>query len=70
MFQIIIAIWVLAGTILIDDMSFEINGLSIFDQVMIMLLLTVFAPAIWITQFVADIVGAICEKGEEIDDDG
>lgn len=58
---------------LIDDMSFVIERLSIFAQVMVMLVLTVFAPAIWITQLAEDLInifaGADWDK-EDIDDDG
>ena len=62
------AIWVLAGVILIDDMNIMNDDLSIFAQVMIMLVLTIFAPAIWLTQFAEEIINFIA--GDDFDDDG
>lgn len=61
-------IWVLAGVILIDDMNPIIEELSIFAQVMVMLVLTIFAPAIWLTQFAEEILDFIA--GDGFDDDG
>ena len=63
------AIWVLAGAMLIDDMSFIIDELSISAQVIVMLVLTIFAPAIWLTQFAEEIIELIAGEGS-FDDDG
>lgn len=60
-------IWILAGTMLIDDMSFIIDDLSIFAQVMVMLVLTIFAPVIWLTLLAEDIINFIIGG---FDDDG
>ena len=65
------AIWVLAGVILIDDLSVTINKLSTFAQLMVMFVLTIFAPAIWLTQFAEEIIDFIAGDGwEGFDDDG
>ncbi len=65
------AIWVIAGVMLIDDLSSMIEELSIFAQVMVMLVLTIFAPAIWLTQFAEEIIDFIAGDGwEGFDDDG
>ena len=53
------AIWILAGAMLIDDMSFIIDELTIFAQVIVMLVLTVFAPVIWLTLLAEDIINFI-----------
>ena len=71
MLQLIIAIWVIAGVKLIDDMSIVIEELSVFAQVMVMLVLTIFAPAIWLTQFAEEIIDLLAGDGwEGFDDDG
>lgn len=67
--QIIIAIWVLMGAYLIDSMSSVIDELSIFAQVIVMLLLTLFAPAIFATEFVEELIELIAGEGC-FDDDG
>ena len=67
--QIILAIWVLAGAYLIDSMSSMIDELSIFAQVIVMLLLTLFAPAIFATEFVEELIELIAGEGC-FDDDG
>ena len=67
MLQLIMIIWILAGTMLIDDMSFIIDDLSIFAQVMVMLVLTIFAPVIWLTLLAEDIINFIIGG---FDDDG
>lgn len=68
MFGVLI-LWILAGVILIYDMNSQIEQLSVFAQVMVMLLLTVFAPVIFITGFVEDLIEWIA--GEDVfDDDG
>ena len=65
------AIWIIAGVKLIDDLSIVIEDLSIFAQVMVMLVLTIFAPAIWLTQFAEEIIDLIAGDGwEGFDDDG
>lgn len=65
------AIWVLAGVMLIDDLNSMIEELSIFAQVMVMLVLTIFAPAIWLTQFAEEIIDFIAGDGwEGFNDDG
>jgi O-antigen/teichoic acid export membrane protein len=65
------AIWIIAGVKLIDDLSIMIEDLSIFAQVMVMLVLTIFAPAIWLTQFAEEIIDLIAGDGwEGFDDDG
>ena len=63
------AIWVIAGVMLIDDLSSMIEELSIFAQVMVMLVLTIFAPAIWLTQFAEAAIELIAGEGC-FDDDG
>lgn len=60
-------IWILAGAMLVDDMSFIIDDLSIFAQVMVMLVLTIFAPVIWLTLLAEDIINFIIGG---FDDDG
>lgn len=60
-------IWILAGTMLIDDMSFIMDELSIFAQVMVMIVLTIFAPVIWLTLLAEDIINFIIGG---FDDDG
>ena len=60
-------IWILAGAMLIDDMSFIVDDLSIFAQVMVMLVLTIFAPVIWLTLLAEDIINFIIGG---FDDDG
>ena len=67
--QLIMAIWVLAGAQLIDDMNSVIDELSIPAQVIIMLLLTLFAPAIYATEFVEELIELIAGEGC-FDDDG
>ena len=67
--QIIIAIWVLMGAYLIDSMSSVIDELSIFAQVIVMLLLTLFAPAIFATELVEELIELIAGEGC-FDDDG
>ena len=62
-------IWIIAGVALIDDMSFMIDELTTFAQVMVMLVLTIFAPAIWLTQFAEEIIELIAGGGC-FDDDG
>ncbi len=69
MLQILIAIWVLLGALLIDDLSSMIDELSVSAQVMVMLLLTIFAPAIYATQFVEELIELIAGEGC-FDDDG
>jgi len=65
------AIWIIAGVKLIDDLNIVIEDLSIFAQVMVMLVLTIFAPAIWLTQFAEEIIDLIAGDGwEGFDDDG
>lgn len=65
------AIWVIAGVMLIDDLNPVIEELSIFAQVMVMLILTIFAPAIWLTQFAEELIDLLAGNGwEESDDDG
>lgn len=65
------AIWVLAGVMLIDDLNPVIEELSIFAQVMVMLILTIFAPAIWLTQFAEELIDLLAGNGwEDSDDDG
>lgn len=68
-FQIILAIWVLAGAYLIDSMSSMIDELSISAQAIVMLLLTLFAPAIFATKFVENLIELIAGEGC-FDDDG
>ena len=63
------AIWVLAGAQLIDDMNSVIDKLSIVAQVIVMLLLTLFAPAIYATELVEDLIELIAGEGC-FDDDG
>ena len=67
--QIIIAIWVLMGAYLIDSMSSVIDELSTFAQVIVMLLLTLFAPAIFATELVEELIELIAGEGC-FDDDG
>lgn len=67
MLQLIMIIWILAGAMLIDDMSFIVDDLSIFAQVMVMLVLTIFAPVIWLTLLAEDIINFIIGG---FDDDG
>lgn len=67
--RIILAIWILAGVKLIDDMSLMIDKLSFFAQLSVMLILTVFAPFIYATEFAEELIELIA--GEEVfDDDG
>jgi hypothetical protein len=54
---------------LIDDMNPIIDELSVFAQVMVMLILTIFAPAIWLTQFAEAAIELIAGEGC-FDDDG
>lgn len=63
------AIWVLAGAQLIDDMNSVIDKLSTVAQVIVMLLLTLFAPAIYATELVEDLIELIAGEGC-FDDDG
>jgi hypothetical protein len=63
-------IWVLAGAVLIDDMNILTDDLSIFAQVMVMLVVTFFAPAILLTQFAEEIINFIIYGWEDFDDDG
>ena len=69
MLRIIFMIWVIAGVSLIDDMSFIIDELSIFAQVIVMTLLTVFAPAIYATQIVEELIEFIAGEGCFDDDE-
>ena len=63
------AIWVLVGAQLIDDMNSVIDKLSTVAQVIVMLLLTLFAPAIYATELVEDLIELIAGEGC-FDDDG
>lgn len=62
-FRIIIMIWIIAAVKLIDDMSFMIDDLSVFTQVIVMLLFTLFAPAIYATEFVEELIEFIAGEG-------
>ena len=70
MLQIIIAIWILMGAYLIDEMSSMIDELSTFAQVIVMLILTVAAPAIIFTGFAETLIELIAGEGCFDDDDG
>lgn len=69
MLHLLIAIWILAGAYLVDDMNILKDEQSIFAQAIVLTLITIFAPAIYATMFVESAVELIL--GEEcFDDDG
>ena len=57
--SLLICIWFLSGLILINSFEEVLSELTLWQQVTCMLILTVCAPAIWITTFVEDIMDLI-----------
>lgn len=64
--SLLICMWLLAGLILISSFEEVLNELTFWQQVTCMLILTVCAPAIWITTFAEELMDLII--GEENDD--
>ena len=64
----IICIWFLSGLMLINYFAEILNELTFWQQVACMFILTVCAPAIWITTFAEELMDLIVGEGES--DDG
>lgn len=62
--SLLICIWLLSGLMLINSFEEVLNELTFWQQVTCMLILTVCAPAIWITTFAEELMDLI------IGDDG